>query len=84
MIERSARDDDQGAGEQADRLEREADQMEERSSELGEDVEGQRREWESKQEEDAVPGAQSEESLEPEVPGQPEPEEDEEENEGES
>ncbi len=68
MDERSARTDDQGAGEQADRMEREAERMDERSSELGKDIEGQRSNWESKQEEDAVPGAQTEESLASEVP----------------
>jgi len=67
MDERSARDDDQGAGEQADRMEREAERMKERSSELGKDVRGQRSDWESKQQEDAVPGAQTEESLASEV-----------------
>jgi len=67
MDERSARDDDQGAGEQADRMEREAERMDERSSELGKEVRGQRSDWKSKQQEDAVPGAQPEESLASEV-----------------
>lgn len=74
MNERSARDDDQGAGEQADRMEREADRMDERSTELGKDVRGLRSDWESKQQEDAVPGAQTEESLAPEVDADQEPE----------
>jgi len=68
MDERSARTDDQGAGEQADRMERETERMDERSSELGKDIEGQRSNWESKQQEDAVPGAQTEESLASDVP----------------
>lgn len=68
MDERNARDDDQGAGEQADRMEREAERMEERSSQLGKDVRGVKSDWESKQQEDAVPGAQTEESLGSDVP----------------
>ncbi len=68
MDERSARDDDQGAGEQADRMEREAERMDERSSDLAKETEGLRSDWESKQQEDAVPGAQTEESLASDVP----------------
>jgi hypothetical protein len=50
-------------GKQADALERDADDMEQRSSELADDVSGARQEWERKR-------------RDPKVPGAPEPEED--------
>jgi hypothetical protein len=44
--------------EQADRLEREADKLEQESERVGAEIEGARREWEQKQEDSSVPGAQ--------------------------
>ncbi|HEX2415114.1 MAG TPA: hypothetical protein VHJ37_07855 [Thermoleophilaceae bacterium] len=44
--------------EQADRLEREADDMDRRSEELGDRIEGTRRDWEAKEDDPSVPGAQ--------------------------
>jgi hypothetical protein len=51
--------------ERADELEREADKLEEHSQEVGERIEDTRKEWESKQQDQAVPGAQSYEALHP-------------------
>lgn len=47
-----------------DRAEREADDLERRGEELGEDIDRARQNWESKKADPAVPGAQ------PEDPGQ--------------
>ena len=44
--------------EQAERLEREADDMDRRSEELGDRIEGTRRDWEAKEDDPSVPGAQ--------------------------
>jgi hypothetical protein len=43
--------------EHADRLEREAGDMEERSAQVGDDIAGTREDWEAKQRDAAVPGA---------------------------
>lgn len=44
--------------EQAGRLEREADKLEQESERVGSEIEDARREWERKQEDSSVPGAQ--------------------------
>jgi len=44
--------------ERADRLQREADRMEEESDRVGRDIEDTRDEWEAKERDPAVPGAQ--------------------------
>jgi hypothetical protein len=44
--------------EQADRLEREADKLEQESDRVGSDIDDARRDWEQKQEDASVPGAQ--------------------------
>lgn len=44
--------------EHAEDLEREADMLEEHSDEVGEDIDEARRDWESKEEDPSVPGAQ--------------------------
>jgi hypothetical protein len=46
--------------EQADKLEREADRLEEHSEDLGERIEGVKGDWESKESDATVPGAQPE------------------------
>jgi hypothetical protein len=51
--------------ERADELEREADKLEEHSQEVGQRIEDTRSEWESKQQDQAVPGAQPYEALHP-------------------
>jgi hypothetical protein len=43
---------------EADRMEREADRMEEESERVGEDIEDAREEWEAKEKDPSVPGAQ--------------------------
>jgi hypothetical protein len=43
---------------EADRMEHEADRMEEESERVGEDIEDAREEWEAKERDPAVPGAQ--------------------------
>ena len=50
--------------ERADELEREADKLEEHSQEVGQRIEDTRSEWESKQQDQAVPGAQMSEREE--------------------
>lgn len=47
--------------EQAERLEREVRDMEERSGKLGEHIDSARSEWETKEADPAVPGAQADE-----------------------
>jgi hypothetical protein len=42
----------------AERLEHEADRMEEHSDEVGDQIEEAREDWEAKEEDSAVPGAQ--------------------------
>ncbi len=54
--------------EQADKLEREADKLEQESSRVGNEIEEAKREWEQRQEDPSVPGAQPEEDERP-VPG---------------
>ena len=49
--------------ERADELEREADKLEQHTEHVGDQIEGARRDWESKQEDQDVPGAQSHEAL---------------------
>ena len=44
--------------EQARELERDADQLEEHSDEVGERIEDTRREWEAKEQDPSIPGAQ--------------------------
>lgn len=56
--------------EQADRLEREADKLEQESERVGSEIEDARREWERKQEDSSVPGAQPAEGAD--APGSPE------------
>ena len=43
--------------EQAERLEREAQDMEQRSAEVGDRIEETKRDWEAKEEDPSVPGA---------------------------
>ena len=47
--------DDPGA--LADKMEKEADRLEDRSNELGEDVDNVRKDWEQKRSDQGVPGA---------------------------
>jgi hypothetical protein len=57
--------------EQADRMEREADRMEHESERVGEHIDETRREWESKEQDPAVPGAQPDEDEQEEsAPGE--------------
>ena len=58
--------------EQAGRLEHEADRMEEESERVGDHIENAREEWEAKQRDPRVPGAQpgpGEEEEEESIPG---------------
>jgi hypothetical protein len=53
---------------QADRLEREAEEMEQRSERLGDEISDVREDWERKKSDDSVPGAQNPETgLPPEA-----------------
>jgi hypothetical protein len=53
---------------QADRLEREADKMEERSEHLGEEISENKEQWEAMRQDESVPGAPAPESgLPPEA-----------------
>ena len=52
--------EDFGAADEADRLERERQRMEERSSELEDEIGSARETWESRKGADEVPGAQDE------------------------
>ena len=54
--------------------ERDADEMQERSERLGEQIDDTREEWERKQRDDSVPGAVGEPASEDELPP-PEPDE---------
>jgi hypothetical protein len=58
--------------EQAERLGSELERLEEHSNEVGEQIEGARREWEAKEDDPAVPGAQPDQSdqLPEEGPGE--------------
>ena len=56
--------------EQAEKLEREAERMDEQSERVGEHIEETRRDWEAKEADPAVPGAQPGDADEEEsVPG---------------
>jgi len=52
------RGEDEGAGEAADAMESDLEQMEERSEQVQEDVEDVRHDWERKQQDSDVPGAE--------------------------
>ena len=58
--------------EQGRRLEREADDMEERSDNVGQQIDDARSDWEAKQSDSNVPGARAEESDQLPEEGQPE------------
>jgi hypothetical protein len=67
--------------ERADQLEREADKLQEHSQEVGQRIEDTRSEWESKQQDAKVPGAQMSEreesdQLPEEAPSEQVPEDD--------
>jgi hypothetical protein len=53
----------------ARRMEREADRMEEESERVGEDIEDARDEWEAKERDPDVPGAQPPPGEEESIPG---------------
>jgi hypothetical protein len=55
--------------EEAEKLEKELDQLDEHSDEVGEHIDETRREWEAKEDDPAVPGAQPEQSDEEDQPG---------------
>jgi hypothetical protein len=56
--------------EHAEELEREADKLDEHSDEVGEDIDEARREWEAKEDDPMVPGAQPDpDEEEKSVPG---------------
>lgn len=57
--------------EQADRLEREADKLERESERVGSDIADARREWERKQDDPSIPGAQPAKGDEGTAPGNP-------------
>jgi hypothetical protein len=63
-------DDRQDHEAKADQVERELDEMQERSENLGEEIEGAGDEWERRKADDRVPGA----AGEPEQADGPEPE----------
>ena len=63
-------DDRQDHEAKADELERELDQMQEQSENLGEEIEGAEEQWERRKADDRVPGA----AGEPEQADGPEPE----------
>jgi hypothetical protein len=51
--------------ERADEVEREVDKLQQHTDHVGRRIEDTRKDWESKQEDQQVPGAQSEEALHP-------------------
>jgi hypothetical protein len=51
--------------EQADRLEQQADKMEEESERVGGEIEDTRADWESKEQDASVPGAQPDDGVQP-------------------
>ena len=51
--------------ERADELEREVDKLEQHTQHVGDQIESTRKEWESKQQDQDVPGAQTHEALHP-------------------
>jgi hypothetical protein len=56
--------------EQADRMEHDADRMEDQSEKIGEHIDDTRRDWEAKEQDPGVPGAQPDPGEEEEaVPG---------------
>jgi hypothetical protein len=56
--------------EQADRLEHDADRLEQESDRIGDHIDEARREWEAKEQDPSVPGAQPDPAEEEEsVPG---------------
>ena len=55
--------------EQARELEHEADKLEEHSDEVGEQIEETRREWEAKEQDPSIPGAQPDPDEEEETAG---------------
>jgi hypothetical protein len=55
--------------ERAEELEREAEKLDEESDRIGEHIEDAKQEWEAKQADPAVPGAQPEPGEEESVPG---------------
>jgi hypothetical protein len=56
--------------EQAERLEHEAEGLEEHSEEVGDQIEGTRKDWEAKEQDRSVPGAQPDDPHETgSVPG---------------
>ena len=55
--------------EQARDLERDAERMEQHSDKLGERIDETRREWEAKEQDPSVPGAQPDPDEEESVPG---------------
>ncbi len=59
---------------QADRLEHEAETLQQRSDQLGDEIAETREDWERKQADDSVPGATGEPAGEGELPS-PEPDE---------
>jgi hypothetical protein len=56
--------------EQAREMERDADEMEEHSEDVGERIEETRREWEAKEQDPSIPGAQPDPGEEEEESGQ--------------
>jgi hypothetical protein len=54
--------------EQADRMERDADRMEHESERIGEHIDETRRDWEAKEQDPSVPGAQPDPGEEEEEP----------------
>jgi hypothetical protein len=55
--------------EQAERMERDAERMEHESERVGEHIDETRRDWEAREQDDAVPGAQPDDEDEPEEGG---------------
>jgi hypothetical protein len=58
--------------EQAEELEREADKLDQHSDKVGEHIEETRRDWEAKEDDPSVPGAQPEPGKEDDVTETPE------------
>jgi hypothetical protein len=56
--------------EQAEELEREAEDMEQRSERMGDEIDETRRDWEAKEQDPGVPGAQPDEDEDEEQPGE--------------
>jgi hypothetical protein len=60
--------------EQADRMERVADDMEKQAGKLGDEIDDVREDWQTKQSSQSVPGAVKEGDAAPEDTGEPEEE----------